>query len=54
MKEPKQKTEDQSTEEQPNKVKAYLKKLGWAGIIFFTVKGCISTAIIIFGVKSCT
>jgi hypothetical protein len=34
--------------------KAYLKKIGWAGIVFFTIKGIISTSIILFGIKSCT
>jgi hypothetical protein len=29
------------------KKRAYLKKLGWAGIIFFTVKGIISTGLIL-------
>jgi len=46
---------EEPIDEQPtNKVGAYFKKLGWAGIIFFTVKGTISTAIIIFGLKSCS
>ena len=35
--------------EQPNLWKKWLKRFGVGGLIFFTVKGCISLSIILFG-----
>lgn len=31
-----------------DKTKKYFKKLGWAGVIFFTVKGIISSILIYY------
>ncbi len=45
------------TESSTEKKKTWLKRLGWAGILFFVIKGIISTTIIILGgttiFKSC-
>jgi hypothetical protein len=49
----KEKTSEIGTE----KKKTWLKRLGWAGILFFVIKGIISTSLIILGgntiLKSC-
>jgi len=37
-----------------NKVKEYFKKLGIGTIIFFTIKGLITTTLIIFGMVGLT
>jgi hypothetical protein len=47
---------EQSSNEKKD-TKTWLKRLGWAGIIFFVVKGCITLSLIVFGgqalFKSC-
>ena len=34
-----------------NKMLIWMKRLGWAGLIFFTIKGLLWLALIFFGAK---
>jgi hypothetical protein len=43
---------EKPTEITNSKKKTLLKRLGWAGILFFVIKGIISTSIILLGTNS--
>lgn len=38
-----------NTPENPSKFRQWLKRVGWAGVAFFTIKGLVWLAIFYFG-----